>query len=248
MGPGSHVVITTRNSGLLSKPLVHACYQLGRLSSDQSLELFSWHAFSRASPPAGVDSELVKAVVDACGGLPLTLEVIGCFLYGPYNKQRWTGALESLQLGEAPEGSAEDQLFARLRLSYDDLAPRLQSMFLDAACFFVGKPVGAALAAWGACAYNWLDILSCRCLLQTQDSDDEGQILKMHDQLQELGRHIAAQENSAPHQRSRVWMPESQRIITGRQVWAFARMCLSRHVYVCFLGRVCYMIDKGSTA
>ena len=116
------------------------------------------------------------------------------------------------------DGSAEDRLFARLRLSYDDLAPRLQDMFLDAACFFSGSPVGAALAAWGDRARMRLDILVRRCLLQTHDSDDEGPLLRVHDQLQEMARHIVGQESSIPSQRSRTWMPESQRILTSSQV------------------------------
>ena len=211
--------------------MVETPLPLGHLQPAQSLELFSWHAFSRASPPAAFDLQLAARVVDACAGLPLTLKVIGSFLRTKERKDSWESALKRLEHGESICGSEQDKLFARLQLSYDDLATRLQRMFLDAACFFVDKPVGPALAAWGAGARDDLDSLLNRCLLQTLDSDDEGPLLGMHNQLRDLGRQIVKRGSENPLQRSRVWAPEDvQRLIRAQQVWAI-QTCTRIYMY-----------------
>jgi hypothetical protein len=54
-------------------------HELALLSITDSRHLFNWHAFQSVD---AIDDfqELAKEVADACGGLPLALEVIGSFL------------------------------------------------------------------------------------------------------------------------------------------------------------------------
>jgi hypothetical protein len=49
-GPGSRIIITTRDMHLLK--LCQACevYKIEELSESESLELFSWHAFKQPIP------------------------------------------------------------------------------------------------------------------------------------------------------------------------------------------------------
>jgi len=78
-GPGSRVIITTRDSNLLRE--TDQTYRIEELTRDQSLRLFSWHAF-KDTKPAEDYIELSKKAVGYCGGLPLALQVIGALLYG----------------------------------------------------------------------------------------------------------------------------------------------------------------------
>ena len=49
------------------------------------------------------------------------------------------------------EPGSQEQLFSRLRISYDALGKAAQRTFLDAACFFLGRSVGTAVHAWSRC-------------------------------------------------------------------------------------------------
>ncbi|XP_006371042.2 disease resistance protein Roq1 [Populus trichocarpa] len=92
-GPGSRVIITTRDSNLLHKAI--------------------WHAFKDTKLEEDY-IELSKDAVDYCGGLPLALEVIGACLYGK-NKDRWKN--EIYNLSRIPENNIQGKLL----ISFDAL-------------------------------------------------------------------------------------------------------------------------------
>ena len=91
-GPGSRVIITTRDSNLLRE--ADQTYQIEELKPDEALQLFSWHAF-KDSKPAKDYNELSKKAVGYCGGLPLALKVIGALLYRK-NRGRWEREIDNL--------------------------------------------------------------------------------------------------------------------------------------------------------
>ncbi|XP_034926963.2 disease resistance protein Roq1-like [Populus alba] len=91
-GPGSIVIITTRDSNLLRE--ADKTYQIEELKPDEALQLFSWHAF-KDSNPAKDYNELSKKAVGYCGGLPLALKVIGALLYKK-NRGRWEREIDNL--------------------------------------------------------------------------------------------------------------------------------------------------------
>jgi hypothetical protein len=78
-------------------------------------------------------------IIKACGGLPLNLEVLGCYLCGIHDLEIWKGALHELKGGKNITGSSDNErIWKTLRISYDHLIKTHQDMFLDIACFFVG--------------------------------------------------------------------------------------------------------------
>lgn len=82
--------------------------------------------------------------------------------------EKWGEALEKLQ-SAAHLAPGEEQLFSRLRMSYDAREPAEKGIFLDVAFFFLGRSVDAAKRAWlrcaNACGCTLTLCMQCRLLL-----------------------------------------------------------------------------------
>ncbi|XP_052305326.1 disease resistance protein RUN1 isoform X2 [Populus trichocarpa] len=197
-GPGSIVIITTRDSNLLRE--ADQTYPIKELTRDQSLRLFSWHAF-KDTKPAEAYIELSKDAVDYCGGLPLALEVIGACLYGK-SKDRWKSEIDNLS--RIPENNIQGKLL----ISFDALDGELQNAFLDIACFFtdVEKEYVAKVLGARSC-YNpevVLETLCERSLIKVF-----GEMVTMHDLLREMGREVVRKASpKQPGERTRIWNQE----------------------------------------
>ncbi|PSS19236.1 TMV resistance protein like [Actinidia chinensis var. chinensis] len=179
---GSKIVITTRREGLLKDIEVCKVYRLETLDSEESLELFNWHAFGQNHP---IDDymEDSKKFVNHCGGLPLAIKILGSSLSGkPLNI--WKSQLEKLK------AIPDSEIFEKLRLSYDSLQDdHDKDLFLHVACFFVGKDKDLTITILDRCDfYTMVGIqnLIDRCLLTV----DERNKLAMHQLLQEMGKEI----------------------------------------------------------
>ena len=61
--------------------------------------------------------------------------------------EMWSEALDKLQ-NAAHLAPGDEQLFSRLRISYDARGPAEKGMFLDIAFFFLGRSADAAKRAW----------------------------------------------------------------------------------------------------
>ncbi|KAL5575997.1 hypothetical protein UlMin_017696 [Ulmus minor] len=129
-GPGSRIIVTTRDEHVLKQLEVDAIYKAEEMNGTESLELFSWYAFRRSNPNEKY-SELSRMVVDYCGGLPLALEVLGSFLYRRSTTE-WQGTLEKLK--RSPHRDIKKVLQIRFDGLEDD---EVQSIFLDISCFFI---------------------------------------------------------------------------------------------------------------
>ncbi|XP_073263015.1 TMV resistance protein N isoform X2 [Populus alba] len=197
-GPGSRVIITTRDSDLLRK--ADQTFQIEELKPDEALQLFSRHAF-KDTKPAEDYIELSKKAVSYCGGLPLALEVIGACLYGK-NKDRWESEIDNLS--RIPNQGIQGKLL----ISYHALDGELQRAFLDIACFFIGIEKEYVAKVLGArCRLNpdvVLETLRERSLIQFQQL--RGRMVTMHDLLRDMGREVVCKASPLLlGKRTRIW-------------------------------------------
>lgn len=100
-GPGSRIIMTTRNLDLL-KEVEAVPYMAPQLTDDESLELFSLHAFRNRHPKEEYIG-LSRAIVSYSNGLPLALEVLGSFLRDR-SPVEWISTIEKLK--EIPDISS----------------------------------------------------------------------------------------------------------------------------------------------
>ncbi|XP_048141138.1 disease resistance protein L6-like [Rhodamnia argentea] len=197
--PGSRILITTRNKDVsrINGPNYRILeYEMEVMSSDHALELFSSHAFNRDSPSDDYKN-LSGNIVAAIGRLPLAVEVIGSFLFGK-REEIWRETLE--QLSKTPR----DDVFEKLKISYDALSYEQRQIFLDIACFFIGQHTMHAIYMWKDCDFFpdiGVDVLISMSLVKIVENR-----FWMHDQLRDLGREIVRHEKPGnPGEWSRIW-------------------------------------------
>ncbi|CAN4081159.1 unnamed protein product [Withania somnifera] len=94
-GSGSRVIITTRDEILLNTVKVDEKYKASELNNDESLHLFSWHAFENPVPSRDY-GEISKDIVAYIGGLPSALIAMGSSLFGKH-KPVWRSTFEKLK-------------------------------------------------------------------------------------------------------------------------------------------------------
>ncbi|XP_043699903.1 disease resistance protein L6-like [Telopea speciosissima] len=199
-GFGSKIIITTRDRHILDVLEVDEMYEPNEMDSDQSLKLFSKHAFKMDRPPENY-LVLSKDVVKTTGGLPLALEVIGSYLFRK-GESAWKDTVK--KLAKIPNNVVQK----KLRISYEGLTYEEKEMFLDIACFFIGMDKNIAFYIWNGCDFFPGDGIENLCLKSLVKIGEENE-LRMHDQLRDLGREIVRQENLKElGQRSRLWSHE----------------------------------------
>ncbi|KAG4393275.1 hypothetical protein GLYMA_03G054100v4 [Glycine max] len=200
-GSGSRIIITTRDMHILRGRRVDKVFRMKGMDEDESIELFSWHAFKQASPREDF-IELSRNVVAYSAGLPLALEVLGKYLFD-MEVTEWKNVLETLK--KIPN----DEVQEKLKISYDGLTGDTEKgIFLDIACFFTGKDrndVIHILNGCGLCAENGIRVLVERGLVTVDYKNKLG----MHDLLRDMGREIIRSETPMElEERSRLWFHE----------------------------------------
>ncbi|KAL6315879.1 hypothetical protein AAG906_012215 [Vitis piasezkii] len=78
-GPGSRIIVTTRDRHLLNVHKMNSFYEVKVLKREEAVELFSWHAFGQGHPKEGYET-LSHSMVRCVDRLPLGLKVLGRFL------------------------------------------------------------------------------------------------------------------------------------------------------------------------
>ena len=94
-GPGSRVIITTRDVHLLMTHKVDKIYEIEGLSYDEAFHLFNSKAFDKEHPTEDY-LELSQAFIHYANGLPLAIEVLGSFLYNK-STYEWKSELGRLK-------------------------------------------------------------------------------------------------------------------------------------------------------
>ncbi|XP_039165216.1 disease resistance protein RPV1-like [Eucalyptus grandis] len=200
-GSGSRIVVTTRDRNVMSvfqDQFDHRLtYEVAELNSEESLQLFSKHAFRNNYPPSDFLS-LSKNITAKTGGLPLTIEVMGSFLYQK-RKAAWEDTLKKM------ESHLHEDVEKKLILSYEVLDEEQKQLFLDIACFLTGENKRDATYMWDDYELfpdEGIDVLLLMSLIKIGEKNE----FWMHDQLKDFGRSIVRNENRKdPGKRSRVW-------------------------------------------
>uniref|UniRef100_A0A2N9IYM4 TIR domain-containing protein n=1 Tax=Fagus sylvatica TaxID=28930 RepID=A0A2N9IYM4_FAGSY len=196
-GLGSRIIITTRDKHVLILLKANETYEPPIMEPCHSLQLFSKHAFMRESPPEDYH-DISKCVVSTAAGLPLALEIIGSFLFGK-EKAAWESTLRKLK--EIPDDNVQE----KLRISYKALDNSQQQIFLDIACFFIGVDKRLPFYFWDDSEFFPIiavEVLQLKSLVKMGDDN----ILRMHDQLRDLGRQIVREKNlNDPGEHSRLF-------------------------------------------
>ncbi|KAK9993252.1 hypothetical protein SO802_022955 [Lithocarpus litseifolius] len=200
LGPGSRVIITTRDVKLLKTQKVDGIYEAEVLSNDEAFHLFNLKAFDKEHPTKDY-LELSQAFVHYANGLPLAIEVLGSLMNGRSTSE-WKSELDRLR--EFPER----KILNVLQISYDGLHETEKKIFLNIACFFNHKNQETVIPILDCLELHpkiGLSTLIEKSLIKLQNNQ-----LWMHDLLQEMGRDIVRKEcpEDQPEKRSRLWLSE----------------------------------------
>ncbi|XP_058185002.1 disease resistance protein RPV1-like isoform X6 [Rhododendron vialii] len=204
--PGSRIIITTRDKSSLKILELgeKEIYGPEKLDEDESLKLFSLHAFKEDHPPKD-HLDLSRQIGHYAGGLPLALEVLGSYFRGESIPQ-WESAIAKLR--KIPDDDVQGKLNKSLKMSFDSLSEQLKKLFLDMACFFVGMGQDFTLKILEGCnifAKDGVRKLADRCFIKYYYHDQ----IVMHDMIRDMGREIVRQESlEDPGKRSRLWYPD----------------------------------------
>ncbi|XP_059072536.1 disease resistance protein RUN1 isoform X1 [Cryptomeria japonica] len=193
LASGSLIIVTSRELNLLAK-WGSTIYRIKALNPLHAKELFCWHAFLQSHSQEGFD-DIVERFLEACNGLPLSLTVFGGLVYGKF-KDYWESQLNKI-FRILPE-----DVKGRLNVSYNSLDEEEKEMFMDVACFFIGKKKSWAIEVWNESGWSGLhgwETLVNKCLVNVDTND----MIIMHDHLRDLGR-----EHAGRHPSFRVWHQE----------------------------------------
>jgi len=192
----SKILINCRNWQELKNHVKESAkVDMALLEEEQARELFMFHAFKHANHVTNDFKNISMDIIKACGGLPLSLEVLGCYLCDICELEIWKSALHELKGGRNITGGSDNEmLWKTLRISYDHLIKTHQDMFLDIACFFVGSKKSMF------CRVYWNGDDSSSLMLILHNLKDRSLIkwaedgsLYMHEQLRDMGRNIATE-------------------------------------------------------
>lgn len=202
MAPGSLVLITSREKLLLEgtcaelkldnvKTLV---YEVKPLEEEHARELFCRYAFAKSTPPVEFKDSVVQSL-QICGGLPLSLKILGGLCFGNCDKEKWKG-----QLREFSETPPKD-IIDRFKESYEALDTEEKKVFLDIGCFLVGEEHKSAIQVLKGLYANlnieeYIESLRRKCLIDDpmigyNHSGPGLDMISMPDPLSRLARDIA---------------------------------------------------------
>ncbi|XP_047148609.1 disease resistance protein Roq1-like [Vigna umbellata] len=202
-GPGSRVIITTRDKQLLKSYEIERTYEVEELNENDSLKLLIWNAFKRENVDPSYQ-DVLKRVVTYASGLPLALEVIGSNLVGK-SVEEWESAIEHYK--RIPNG----EILEILKVSYDALGKEEQSVFLDIACFFKGSSLEEVehilRVLYDHSMKHHIGVLVDKSLIKVLWDDEGFGEIEMHDLIEDMGRHIDRQKSpEKPGKRRRLWL------------------------------------------
>ncbi|KAL5845737.1 hypothetical protein ACOSQ3_009261 [Xanthoceras sorbifolium] len=196
-GPGSRVIITTRDKQLLLNFVAaYNIYEVEALDKREALLLFCNCAFKEDHIPKDL-TVFAHRAVDYAKGNPLALKVLGSSLYRK-TAQDWESALHKLHKIPNPE------IHNILRIGYDALDREEKNILLDIGCFFKGEYRNYVMELLNSCYFSAqarLSVLVDKSLITISAGT-----IDLHDLLQEMCWEIVRQESSNnPGEHSRLY-------------------------------------------
>jgi len=165
-------------------------FEVLMLDYDQSIEIFFKHAFKNECSMRPHMNQLINKIVNACGGHPLSLEIMGFCLNGQERLCVWERALQRLKRGEY---DATEDVGRRLEISFDMLTDEEKEMFLDISCFFC-KDVWFEDIQEDTIV-DYLEDNTKTIIASLRDNSlikkDTNGIISMHDSLYDMGCRIS---------------------------------------------------------
>ncbi|KAH1083889.1 hypothetical protein J1N35_023650 [Gossypium stocksii] len=208
-GPGSRVIVTTRDKQVLIQCGIDLIYEVEELDGDESVQLFCQRAF-KSSHPIEYQLELSKMVLGVAKGNPLAIRLIGSSLCG---KTKSYQESEVKKLKQVPKQDIQNVL----KWSFDGLDCEEKEMFLDIACFFKGKDRDHVTRVMDACyvsAHSGIENLIDKSLISVSHN-----WIAMHDLLQQMGWNIVHNVSPfKPEKRSRLWIPKDSYDTSGYKI------------------------------
>ncbi|KAJ7982677.1 Disease resistance-like protein [Quillaja saponaria] len=193
-GSGSRIIITTRNARLLTNHGVEHKYDMELLNDHEALQLVCCHGFGKREPDVGYEA-VSNHVVHYCQGLPFALERIGSDLHRKPIEE-WEGAMLEY------ERHLPEEIYDKLKRSFELLGHDEKKVFLDIACFFEGLQWEHVKKIYDVETYfKRLEEKSLVLL-------DKHKIMRMHGLYRRLGTQIVSQQSNNPWKRSRLWDPQ----------------------------------------
>jgi hypothetical protein len=108
----SKVLVNCRNWQILKNRVRESTkVDMAFLDREQARELFMFHAFKHANHVTNEFKNIFTKIIKACGGLPLSLEILGCYFYGIYDLEIWKDALRELKGGRNITRGFNNELF-----------------------------------------------------------------------------------------------------------------------------------------
>jgi hypothetical protein len=134
----SKILVNCRNWQILKNHVRESAkVDMAFLDEEQARKLFMCHAFKHANNVTNDFEKISMEIIKSCGGLPLSLEILGCYLCDIPDLEIWKGALCELKAGRNITGGFDNNLLWKtLRISYDHLTKEHQDIFLDIVCSF----------------------------------------------------------------------------------------------------------------
>ncbi|GLT83861.1 hypothetical protein SLE2022_021280 [Rubroshorea leprosula] len=202
---GCKIVITSRKVDVC-KSLGCEIVKVSPLSKEESLNLFLHEV---GSDNLQAPEEIWKAMVEECAGLPLAIVVIARSMKGVTDVHEWRHALNELRehVKATAEGS-EDEIFERLKFSYDRLPnSNIQNCFLSCSLYAEDYEIRRddLVEQWIDEGFikesrsrramldegrTMLNKLENSCLLEKAYSEDA---IKMHDVVRDMALRIGSQ-------------------------------------------------------
>ncbi|GLU15751.1 hypothetical protein SLE2022_322190 [Rubroshorea leprosula] len=199
---GSKIVFTSRSIDLCQK-MDSEIVKVEPLSFQESFNLFLDKVGCHVLQVPNLEG-ILKLIVEECGGLPLAMVVIAESMKGEDDIEVWNNALTELRERVKSVTGSDQEIFKRLRFSYDRLNnSEIQSCFLYCSLFPEDYPFKREWLVEGWIDEGLIDVLPSRkaaydrghaflnmlvkkCLLEKTVDWHGVDVFKMHDVLRDM--------------------------------------------------------------